>query len=364
MAVDPKWNDLLWEISGYFTEDTILADHPYARSRNILLDLEEVTITLEFNELDPWPFSIEVKTLGGNEVILKDFRPFGEEKKLPNSLDSLDLFSKLEEINVILASTPKLQILEERSLASGLWLTNVKVNFGVRLGKPLITILKIDPLKWTLSPYSEKEDPEWELNPVDIRGWVNRVPQSQVIFNGGQYYADRTSMGFLSREGILLEAREHPIWKGYLGFSPLNENLPNFKILDKLHLLNEFSFKNYQTLLQSFMILDDFKQIRVKQSDRLASRVVVGQDSSDNLLVVFVEGGITLFDLSILLEELSILPAIGLDGGFETQMAIKVNDNWKFYQGKYSNNFLGNIKLTEYHPSLPLILALTPRDIQ
>jgi uncharacterized protein YigE (DUF2233 family) len=228
------------------------------------------------------------------------------------------------------------------------------------MGPSEILIVKADPRFFSISPFWENEKKDWADNPVSILGWTEREPTAVLFVNGGQYYRDRTSMGFVARKGEEVEPRYHPRWKGFLAHDSSRQGVPPFKVLDKDLPQEAEKLLDYGTLIQSYMVIDRQKRVRVRNTNNLASRVAIGEDQQGLISVVLVMGATSLYDLALLLEDLEIYPALGLDGGLETQMALLSEGTFTLFQGEYSHNAFGNIRFTDYHPSLPLVVALTP----
>jgi hypothetical protein len=258
-----------------------------------------------------------------------------------------------------------------RELGPGLLFGKSKASYGVRMGNTDVLIVKADPKLWALAPYSQGEDPDWAENPADIRLWTKRIPDAAVIVNGGQYYKDGSSMGYLSRGFKELEPRSHKNWKGYAASGPQDaasglkdaSSLPYFSIIDleiKRGAGDKENLLNYRNVLQSFMVIDRMGGIRVKNTDHMASRAVIGEDKDGSIIILTATGALTLYDAALILKDLEIFPAIGLDGGVETQLAVKKGASFECDYGEYSHNAFGNIRLKDYHPSLPFVAALVP----
>jgi hypothetical protein len=158
----------------------------------------------------------------------------------------------------------------------------------------------------------------------------------------------------------LLEKRYHSVWKGFLVSDPVKKSQRPFMIYDRLNPLKNVPLSSYTTQLQSFMLVDKSGKIRVRDSDKLSSRVVVGEDKEGYIVMVFSGGAISLYNLAEILRDLNINPALGLDGGLQCQLAIEAGDAWEYKWGEYSHNFLGNTRIVNFHPTVPFVLAIEP----
>jgi hypothetical protein len=353
---------LIFEAAGYLTEDFAVPGRAGWRERGPASGAGGV-LALRFHGADPWPTQLELRfPEGGVTRVLSDSAPYGGPRlKGPEHGDGGGpeaLAARLGSILEELMLEGKVSQPEYRAIAPGLSLARVQVSYGVRMGPPWLLIVKADPGKWGLYPYSEAESPAWASEPVDIAGWAARLPGAYLLLTGPQYYADRSAMGYLGREGAELEAREHPRWKGFLGIAG-PEAGGGFRIADLSHEGREM-VPWQGTVLQSFMVVDRTGDPRVRDTDKLSSRVTVGEDQDGSLVIVFVQGSISLHDLALLQIELGLFPAIGMDGGLQGQLAVKEGGSWEYLWGEYSHNALGNVKFSGFHPSLPFVLALEP----
>jgi hypothetical protein len=348
---------LLFEAAGYLTESYAVDGRPGWRGREAALkDGGTIGLSLLFSGVDPWPKALELDRKGpGGARGLSDSAPFG------GNLGKGESAFLKEGLGLFLDSLRPLRKTgkgEPRALGPGLSLERVPLSYGVRMGPPELLVIRADPKIWGLYPYSEGEDPRWKGEPADIAGWAKRLKGASLVLTGPQYYADRSSMGYLKRKGTELEPKSHPSWKGYMGHSAAFGGSP-FRISD-LASDDKEGLSGHHTLLQSFMLMDRRGVPRVRDTDRLSSRVAVAETRDGSIAILFCQGSISLRDLALLLPGLGLYPAIGMDGGLQGQLAIKEGEGFDYLWGEYSHNVLGNVKISNYHPSLPFVLALEP----
>jgi hypothetical protein len=308
---------------------------------------------LAFSDLSGWPQSLTLTKASGERI--SEARPFGA-KNLKGTTQTTWRES-LASVLTLLEKKPKLNQPSWEILAPGLEMAKVKANFGVRLGRPEITLFRVDPQIWSLRPYHESEASFKDSQPTNIQGWSQRWPKAPLIINGGQYYPDRRSMGYLKRSGRLLEGRFHKSWRGYLA-----QDGPKPGLYDALE-PRDPQFKS-QTICQSFMIMGPDLKPRVRASQLLASRAFLGQDQEGFLWIGLTTGATTLRDLATLARSLGLAMALGLDGGLETQWSVAGQN----YFGEYSHNALGNFwagpwPAQSFSPTLPVVLALEKREL-
>ena len=173
-------------------------------------------------------------------------------------------------------------------------------------------------------------------------------------------------MGIFSKDGVDYGVGVHPTYKALLlsgGQSGIQGRPPTL-IVDLEHQNLESEIPLYRFAVQSFMLLDRNGKPRVRYTDRLASRTVVGQDSHQRILVIVIPGACTLYELALLLKDsdLGIVQAMSLDGGFETQLLIKAEPEDIVEYGTWVVN-----ERRQYHNpllkvGLPAVLAVTPRN--
>ena len=255
------------------------------------------------------------------------------------------------------------EAIEWRELAPGLEYAEIHLVRYIRLGENRMVVLRLDPRLYDIVPHSGLEPGRGSS--LNIEGWGETLDDAVAVFNAGQYYPDNSYMGVFSKDGVDWGAGIHPTYKGLLlsgGPTDVEGRAPT-RIADLDHetLASEIPF--YRFAVQSFMLLDRRGQPRVRYTDRLASRTVVGQDSSQRILVVIIPGACTLYELAILLKDadLNIVQAMSMDGGFETQLLIKTNLDDIVTYGTWVVN-----ERRQYHNpllkvGLPAVLAVTPR---
>ncbi|MDR1084844.1 MAG: phosphodiester glycosidase family protein [Deltaproteobacteria bacterium] len=355
----PDLPALIWALGGYI--QSLNLDNDLSRELIIAQEGQPgYTLKATMAKMSGRPERLSLWELG--REILSDQKPFGtvnlkgpktvreEERLLARVLELLDLNPKTEK--------PQFQNLEE-----GLDTARVKTNYGLRLGPAELIIFRADPRKFTLRPYYEGEERFRGAGGADIRVWSQRLPYSRLIFNGGQYYPDRRPMGYAKRDGIILEKRIHKTYQGFLA-----QTAGGLDILDSPDLKDPL-FGESASILQSYMLLDRNRNIRVRNSDHLASRTLVGLDKAGFVWIIFAPGAVSVFDLAVLTRDLGLQKAVGLDGGLETQWSWNRNcgsDNsgeakepgfWP-ESGTYAHSALGNFKLSDFGSTLPVVLSL------
>lgn len=385
---DENLRALIWHLGGWLSP--VGTDSAGRFLRSVALKgpdgADTLKLTMVFKEaLDSWPMALEVSCrapkvegLSKNDltdlITLSDARPFGRENLSGHNGRKELLADCLSAFASQLGQGPWLEPLYFVPIEPGLFLAETSARFGPRLGSKDIIIFKASPDYFRLSPYHESEKDQWRDSPATIRLWAQRLPKALLIINAGQYYPDRSYMGILRREGLNLSAKPHRSWMGYVVQDKI-ESLESFKqqsdeqstendsiasdwrLIDLDTMASGAGPEEYATVIQSYMVLDQFGRVRVQKTDRLASRSALAIDQDGDIWIVLAPGALSLGDLALLLSHMPVVSAMGLDGGLETQVALKGLEP-KFWLGSHTNNILGNFMTKDFPPSLPAVIAL------
>ncbi|MDR1109438.1 MAG: phosphodiester glycosidase family protein [Deltaproteobacteria bacterium] len=326
------------------------------------------------DDLSAWPMAIEAECRldgpgdDGRVGFLRDARPFGQGNLSLDSAGPAELRGGARIMEGCLGRAidglslgPYLEPFEWELLEPGLWRARTRANYGPRLGPRDVFLVRASPDFFRLAPYHESEEGPWRERPGDIRAWARRLPGAPVLVNSGQYFPDRSYMGLLRRQGKDIGSRAHGAYRGFwvqdpsLGADP---GRPRATLLDREMVPEDDpGQEGYGTVIQSFMVLDRLGRTRVKRSERLASRAVLGLDRQGRAVVVLVKGAIALSDLAVLAQKMGLVSALGLDGGLETQMALNLPQGLEIQAGRYSHSFLGSFLAEELGQTLPSVIA-------
>lgn len=202
--------------------------------------------------------------------------------------------------------------------------------------------------------------------PAPIGAWAEAL-QAPILFNAGQFDANRRYLGWLKGRGTWLSRSRKAGWQGLLVTGAYRPQLPYGQILD----LNSLSGAEAQTaadaydnVVQSMMLLDEASQVRVRRTQRAACRTVVAEDEDGRLLLIASEGAVTLYDLALWLgrSDLRIRRAMNLDGGVESQLAIRTPELNLTLYGRYgTESALVGPRTGGAAAPLPMVVAAFPR---
>ena len=210
------------------------------------------------------------------------------------------------------------------TLREGIEFATLRGDPWCRRGSSEIAVLRLDPTQVRLRILHYSRQPD--RTPLSIIEWQRRTG-AVGVFNAGQYYPDLSYMGLLVCDGQAISARLHPQFKAALVASPRGGGRAAHVLDLDRHPLDPAS-PGWREVAQSFMLFDGRGAPRIRKSDLVANRTVVGEDRRGRLLVITSEGGYTLWDFARLLQRapLDLSHAMSMDGGYEAEMCVSAGD--------------------------------------
>lgn len=241
-----------------------------------------------------------------------------------------------------------------RSLAPGVEFSIIRGEPYCRHGSADIAVLRVDPSRVALKVLHFTRQPD--RIPLSLPEWQKRLA-ALAVFNAGQYYPDLSYMGMLVSDGEVVSSRPHPSFRAALVASP-DHGPRTAKVLDLNQVPLGVAREKWREIAQSFMLFDDKGRRRVRKTEQVANRTVVGQDRHGHLVVVTSEGGYTLWEFAELLQNgpLQLTHAMSMDGGHEAGLCVVAG---RFRYGTFG-------RWSEDHPPdgavpLPAVIAVMPR---
>lgn len=209
-----------------------------------------------------------------------------------------------------------------RMLREGMEFATLRGDPYCRQGSSEIAVLRLDPESVRLRVHHYTRAAEGA--PLSIVEW-QRHTGALAVFNAGQYYPDLSYMGLLVCDGERVSRKLHPDFKAALVASPPSGQ-PAARVLDLDREPLDPRAPGWREVAQSFMLFDHGGRLRIRKSDLVANRTVVGQDAKGRILVITSEGGYTLWDFARLLREapLDLSHAMSMDGGYEAELCVSV----------------------------------------
>jgi uncharacterized protein YigE (DUF2233 family) len=219
----------------------------------------------------------------------------------------------------IVLGTQRVRGQQWRTLQPGLEFTTIRGEPYCRRGSAGIAVLRVDPRRFRLAVhhFSTGAEPQ----PPGVLEWLQRSG-ALAVFNAGQYYPDFSYMGLLVSDGRVISRRRHPEYQAAFVAEPA-DGAAEARVLDLID--ERIELPQWREVAQSFMLFDRSGALRVRRTDRIANRTVVGQDPHGRMLIVTTEGGYRLWELAELLREspLGMSHAMCMDGGAEAKMCVR-----------------------------------------
>ena len=232
-----------------------------------------------------------------------------------------------------------------RELAPGLEFGTVHGEPYCRRGSAAIAVLRMDPerVKLRVRHFTQNR----ERRPLDVVEWQRRT-NAVAVFNAGQFYPDYRYMGLLASGGEWLSSRPHPGYQALLVAGPQGEEeRTSARVIDLAGESNSPDSLPWNEVAQSYMLFDTAGTLRVRRSERIANRTVVGEDRDGRLLVMVSEGAYTLADIAHVLQHsrLHLTHAMSMDGGREAELVVT--------HGSFRYASFGAWAKEDEHPSSP-----------
>lgn len=230
----------------------------------------------------------------------------------------------------------------------------------VRRGSTRVVVLRLnEPVE--LIPHHFRAAGLQEPQPAEA--WQD-VLDAPVVFNAGQFDENLNHLGWLKSDGAWLSDYRKPAWKGLLVSGPKGDRGWG-RVVD-LKFNQPSIVEGYRHALQSMMLVDHNRDVRVRDSDLTACRTVVAEDVQGRLLIILTEGATTLADLARWLPQtpLDLVRAMNLDGGIESQLVIQTPELSAAFYGQYGTGttvFDSSPGQMIRYP-LPAVVAVRPVD--
>jgi hypothetical protein len=228
-----------------------------------------------------------------------------------------------------------------RELAPGLEFAIFRGDPYCRRGSAALAVMRLDPerVRLRVHHYTQAKDVE----PPDVVQWQRRT-QAIAVFNAGQFYPDYAYMGLLASGGRWFSRQPH---MGYHAVLVADRHGPGVggRVLDLTAIPTAPESLAWNEIAQSYMLFDSAGTLRVRRSERIANRTIVGEDHLGRLVVVVSEGAYTLADIAFVLQNstLRLRHAMSMDGGRESELVVA-------HRGFRYASF-GQWKSTDEHPA-------------
>ena len=250
--------------------------------------------------------------------------------------------------------------IEWREVADSLYMAKINDPVYVRSGSRTSVVVKFDSTRYRFEAFHYSSESDRKL--LTVEEWMNKTG-ALVVFNAGQYFEDYEHMGLLVKNGMNLGTKLISKWKGLLVQRLYDHGPSRAKLLDLKFDEADTSGKSYQFAVQSLMLFDRTGARRVRKSDLVANRTILGVDIDGNILLFITEGGYTLWEVGILLKKigLNVTHAMSLDGGFQSQLAVKTPKLQYVQYGKWAPQaFVAGLAVPGIRLKIPAVIAVFP----
>ncbi len=246
--------------------------------------------------------------------------------------------------------------------ADGVRFGRIEDTTYVRNGSKTSVVLKIDSTKYRFEAFRFGEGDT--SDPLTVEEWSGKTG-APVVFNAGQYYESLNPMGLLIKDGLNLGTPFIPNWKGLFVEKESPDGSPCVALLDLKYDTADLTGQSYRFALQSLMLFDRKGDLRVRRSDLVANRTILATGKDGSVFVFYSEGGYTLWEYALFIRDLDlgVEQAIVLDGGYQSQIAVRFPSLSYLAYGKWvPQNSMAGISVPGIRIKLPAIVAVVPRD--
>ena len=201
-----------------------------------------------------------------------------------------------------------------------------------------ITIVKINPDKYKMEIY-HNDDKDLTIKDIAIReGYV-------LLFNSGMFDIDyKSSMGFLKSKGNILNSKNHPQYLSVIAFDPIRKGYPNFYMYDLESISIDSINSIYDSVIQNLRLIKRPRENRWPKQSKEWMELAIGQDTSNNFLLIYCHSYISMHELNEVLLDLPIDLQVAqhLEGNLVAQFYLSTDSMQVDYDyGHYVPNLIG-----------------------
>ena len=193
----------------------------------------------------------------------------------------------------------------------------------------MILTITINPSKYKFEIINS---PNKELSLKDISNNNNCL----MVFNAGMFDVDyKTNMGYMKNNGQILNSRYHPNYYSVLAFEPILEDIPEVYIYDSDEISMDTIVAQYNSIIENLRLIKRPGINRWPEQDKRWSEIAIGQDLDGNMILIYCETSLSMFELNEILLSLPIKlqAAQHLDGNAVGQFYLKIDE----YELNYDN---------------------------
>lgn len=233
-----------------------------------------------------------------------------------------------------------------KTLGDGLQLGRFKADVESRSGDSVITVLRVDPNKYTfqLLARSNNNDQKDKAN-YTARQWCERYELVAAI-NAGMYAEDRsTHIGYMKIGEHVNNGRVvQRDYRSVAAFHPLRDDLPPFRMFDLDEIEIDSVRSRYASVIQNIRLIKRPGENRWPVKPKKWSEAALGEDADGFMLMIFCRSPYTMYQFNEILLSLpiNIVCAQHLEGGSAAQLYVKQGATELELTGSYETGFLEN----------------------
>ena len=238
-----------------------------------------------------------------------------------------------------------------------------------RKGQPIdsIAVVKINPEYNDFRMFHDKSR-------MNVERWQKTIC-ADVVFNSSYYEPDLEPTGVAIIDGKVKGNLHNKKMAGAFLANPTKKTFPRAKIMDLRKERIDYRKGEWLTGVESFPMLLDTEKNPCEYKDKKgnvlsartkwhANRTVICDDHDDNVIVLTTEGGyFSLYDMGLFLRDsqLNVKHGLNLDGGYESQLAIKTKTFDYVTYGQWETQGEKDISIPLIRIPIPAVLGVFPR---
>ena len=251
---------------------------------------------------------------------------------------------------------------EWQTLAPGMELGKFPASQPSSAGDSIITILRIDPNRWSLEFVGLSLDNE--SGGQTARRW-SKAHRLTAAINAGMFGTDySTHIGHLRFRDHVNNDNVNS-YQSVAAFDPRREGLPHFRIfdLDSPGVSMQTIRQEYASAVQNLRLIKRPGLNQWSQQEKTWSEAALGEDESGRILFIFCRSPYSMHDLNeeLLALDIGLVSAQHLEGGPQAQLYINTGDTEVELSGSHGTSFRDDNDISSAWP-IPNVLGVRPRE--
>ena len=173
----------------------------------------------------------------------------------------------------------------------------------------------------------------------------SKAPEYFLVCNAGMFDIDyKTSMGYMKKNGKVLNSKDHPNYHSAMAFDPLLPDIPDFYIYDTDVTPLDSIINIYDSVVENLRLIKRNGENRWPKQSKSWSELAIGQDVYNNILIIYCHNSLSMFEFNnlILSLPLELSTVQHLEGNASAQLYFKI-EKYKidYDNGEYVPNLIG-----------------------